>query len=111
MVNGAISPTRGPTPAIIENHNASGSSASATSIPTSTSIRRRRGLRSASHTRSGDFCATGTGLLADKSELKRAPKFFCAQIQRIADAQPHYILGEFGQYTTTGPTLLARHKM
>ncbi len=47
IVNDANSPTRGSTPAMIENEIASGISASATTRPASTSVRSSRGERSA----------------------------------------------------------------
>ena len=50
IVNDANSPTRGSTPAMIENEIASGISASATTRPASTSVLSRRGDRSAAMT-------------------------------------------------------------
>ena len=50
MVNEANSPTRGSTPAMIENEIASGISASATTRPARTSVRSRFGERSAART-------------------------------------------------------------
>ena len=50
IVNDANSPTRGSTPAMIENEIASGISASATTRPASTSVRSIRGERSAART-------------------------------------------------------------
>ncbi len=50
MVNEANRPTRGSTPAMIENEIASGISASATTRPASTSVRSRFGERSAART-------------------------------------------------------------
>src|SRR5699024_4876552 len=47
MVNEANSPTRGSTPAMMENEIASGISARATTSPARTSVRSRRGLRNA----------------------------------------------------------------
>ena len=50
IVNEAKSPTRGSTPAMIENEIASGISASATTRPARTSVRSIRGDRSALRT-------------------------------------------------------------
>ena len=50
IVKEAKSPTRGSTPAMIENEIASGIRARATTSPASTSTRRRRGERSAART-------------------------------------------------------------
>src|SRR3546814_16826873 len=50
IVNDANSPTRGSTPAMIENEIASGISANATTSPAKTSVLRRRGDRSAART-------------------------------------------------------------
>jgi hypothetical protein len=50
MVNDANKPTRGSTPAMMENEMASGISASATTRPASTSVRKRLGERSAAST-------------------------------------------------------------
>src|SRR5690625_2174737 len=69
IVNDANSPTRGSTPAMIENEIASGINASATISPPSTSIRKRRGLRKAAHTVSGPFCATTAGPLGRGEEV------------------------------------------
>src|SRR5690625_4505241 len=69
IVNDANSPTRGSTPAMIENEIASGINASATISPPSTSIRKRRGLRKAAHTVSGPFCATTAGPLGSGEEV------------------------------------------
>src|SRR5690625_2742501 len=69
IVNDANSPTRGSTPAIIENEIASGISTSATISPPITSMRKRRGLRRAAHTVSGPFCATTAGPLGSGEEV------------------------------------------
>src|SRR5699024_2039325 len=50
IVNDANKPTRGSTPAMMENEIASGINASATTSPPRTSVRNMRGLRSAVHT-------------------------------------------------------------
>ena len=50
IVNDANSPTRGSTPAMIENEIASGMSASATTSPARTSVRSMRGERRAART-------------------------------------------------------------
>src|SRR5699024_2165798 len=50
IVNEAKSPTRGSTPAMIEKEIASGIRARATTSPASTSVRSRRGERSAART-------------------------------------------------------------
>src|SRR5699024_8493945 len=60
MVNEAKRPTRGSTPAMMEKEIASGISARATTRPPRTSIRRRRGERSAART---DCCCRGVGAL------------------------------------------------
>ena len=60
MVNEANSPTRGSTAAMIENEMASGMRARATTSPASTSIRRRRGDRSAARTENSGLVAWGT---------------------------------------------------
>ena len=79
IVNEANSPTRGSTPAMIEKLIASGISASATTRPPSTSIRSRRGERSAARTdvmsassAAGEWAGSG---VADSgaSEVIRSP--------------------------------------
>ena len=66
IVNEANSPTRGSTPAMIENEIASGMSASATTRPASTSVRSRRGERRAPTTdTSGTVWRRAAGLPED----------------------------------------------
>ena len=76
IVKDAKSPTRGSTPAMMENEMASGIRASATTRPASTSVRSSLGERSAART-------VGSGAWARAVASRRAP-FVAGRRQCVA---------------------------
>src|SRR5690606_38703988 len=72
IVNDANRPTRGSTPAMIENAIASGMSASATTSPPSTSVRRVRAERNAARNEPGAGVRTGASGAESDTRFLRA---------------------------------------